>query len=77
MTVYWVQHGEAVPAEQDAGRPLNETGLAEVEAVTLFLNRCWKPALHTLYHNDKLRAQQTASIVYRRPDSDRGMGPAG
>ena len=59
MTLYLVQHGKAVPKEQDPEEPLSEQGLQEVEDVARVAKN--KGArLDKIEHSPKLRAKQTA-----------------
>lgn len=62
MDVYLMQHGVAMPAEEDPARPLSASGHAEVERVArraatsgIAIGRC--------IHSGKLRAEQTARVL--------------
>jgi phosphohistidine phosphatase len=64
VQVVLVHHGEAVPADVDAQRPLSEDGLARVEALAReAARRGAKPAV--VWHSGKLRARQTADAFRR------------
>ena len=63
ITVYFVQHGIAVPKQVDAQRPLSEPGRAEVSRVATQLAKC-KISIDTLFHSGKLRARQTAELIF-------------
>jgi len=67
MDVYLVQHGAALPAEQDPRRPLSEAGRAAVAKVAACLaargSLLVAPPIVEIRHSGKLRAQQTAEIL--------------
>ena len=62
MNIYLVQHGEAIPKEQNLKRPLSEKGKAVVEKLA---NACasYRVSVKLIYHSTKLRAKQTAEIL--------------
>ena len=62
MKLYLVQHGDAVAKDVDPDRPLSNAGRADVERMAAFLSR-HEPALVTIAHSGKTRAQQTAEIL--------------
>ncbi len=64
MDVYLMQHGEAVPAEVDPDRPLDENGQANVAAVAARAALCGV-RIDRIRHSDKLRAVQTAQLLGR------------
>lgn len=61
MSLYLVQHGEALSDAEDPERPLSEIGRANAAAVADRLARSGI-AVHAIYHSGKLRAEQTAEI---------------
>lgn len=64
MLLYLVHHGDAVPAEVDAQRPLSDAGRAAVERLAReAARRGAKPAV--VWHSGKLRARQTAEAYWR------------
>lgn len=64
MFLYLVHHGQALPADSDAQRPLSPAGKASVETVaTEAATRGTKPA--AIWHSGKLRAKQTAEPYWR------------
>jgi phosphohistidine phosphatase len=65
MQIYLMQHGEAVPEEQDAERPLSAEGTAQVETAAEAIHRL---RLHfdVMIASPKLRSRQTAAIVAAR-----------
>lgn len=62
MHLILVQHGEAVPAEQDPERPLTATGRADMERLSAFLSEC-RIAVPRIVHSGKLRARDSAAIL--------------
>jgi phosphohistidine phosphatase len=80
--VFLVQHGQAVPKEQDPDRPLTEAGRRTVEQVADWAARAALP-VGRVQHSGKLRAQQTAEILAERLDPEEGtvvderMAPTG
>jgi phosphohistidine phosphatase len=67
MDVYLVQHGEALPEEQDPQRPLSVEGRAAVAKVAEYLaaraSQLIDPPILEVRHSGKLRARQTAEIL--------------
>ncbi len=59
MRLYLVQHGTALPKDEDPERPLSENGHADVSRIASFLARSRLPLTRVL-HSGKLRARQTA-----------------
>lgn len=60
--LYVVQHGEAVPKDQDPDRPLTETGAEDAVNTAAFLARS-RVSVDEVRHSGKLRAEQTAGIL--------------
>ncbi len=60
MQLYLVQHGEAVPAEQDADRPLTDKGQADARAMAAYMHALGVSGI-AIWHSDKLRSIQTAA----------------
>jgi phosphohistidine phosphatase len=64
VTLYLVHHGDAVPPEVDAQRPLSELGRRAVAALAAeAAARGVKPEV--VWHSGKLRARQTAETFWR------------
>lgn len=63
MKLYLVQHGEALSKEQDTKRSLSEQGRREVERMANFLATAGVRVAR-ICHSGKLRAQQTAEILW-------------
>ncbi len=81
MWLYLVHHGDAVPSEVDARRPLSVEGMRAVEQLAEeAAARGVKPAI--IWHSGKLRARQTAEAFWRvcNPFAEftavRGLQPA-
>ncbi len=62
MTLYLVQHGEALSKEADPDRPLGAAGRSEVERLAGFLDGRGVRVARVL-HSGKTRARQTAEIL--------------
>jgi phosphohistidine phosphatase len=72
MKVYLVQHGEAVPEDVGASRPLSEKGRHDVEKIANFLEDIGV-GVSKILHSGKTRALQTAEIIYLRINVSRGI----
>ncbi|MFT6985806.1 MAG: phosphohistidine phosphatase [Psychromonas sp.] len=59
-TLYFVQHGLALPEEVDPNRPLSETGFEENNKVATYLKN-HNIEIHKIFHSGKLRAMETAA----------------
>jgi len=68
MNIYLVRHADAKNEEQDALRPLSEKGLQEMRQLASYLSR-FNIMAGRIFHSGKLRAKQTAEILfeYLRP----------
>ena len=62
MKLYLVQHGQAVPKQEDPGRPLSEQGREEVQRVAACLGEAGVRVVR-VWHSGKLRATETAGIL--------------
>ena len=62
MTLYLVQHGEAVAKEIDPERPLSPQGKSDVTRVAGFLKQSGI-TINKILHSGKMRARQTAEIL--------------
>ncbi len=62
MHVYLVQHGPAMPKDEDPKRPLSDSGREDVKRVASFLARSGVSAGRVL-HSGKLRALETALLL--------------
>lgn len=63
MFLYLVQHAEAKREEEDPARPLSERGIQEATRVARHLARLPLP-LAGIIHSQKLRARQTAELLF-------------
>ncbi|GIX46677.1 MAG: phosphohistidine phosphatase SixA [Candidatus Tectimicrobiota bacterium] len=63
MTVYLVQHAEAMREEEDPQRPLTPRGWQDIRAVAAFLARSGRVPVARIVHSGKTRAQQTAEVL--------------
>jgi phosphohistidine phosphatase len=61
MALYLVQHGKALPKEQDPERPLSDEGRAQVSVVAAAARRGVK--VLRIEHSGKDRARETAEIM--------------
>jgi phosphohistidine phosphatase len=61
MKLYLVQHGEALPGEIDAERPLSARGRADVERTAAMLKAA-QLGVSRVLHSGKNRARQTAEL---------------
>jgi len=79
MDVYLMQHGVAVPAEEDPSRPLTAAGRDEVRQVAAAAAAAGVRA-DVCVHSGKVRAEQTAAIlagaVGARVHVGDGLGPS-
>jgi phosphohistidine phosphatase len=62
MTIYLVQHGEAVPEQLDPERPLSGHGAEDIERLAGFLAH-QKVSVKRVLHSGKTRARQTAETL--------------
>ena len=65
MYLYLIQHGEAVPKEQDPERPLSMEGRYAIKRMASHLASGADMSIEKIYHSGKLRAEQTAAIFAR------------
>jgi phosphohistidine phosphatase len=72
MRLYLSQHGKAKNKEEDATRPLSDSGRAETEKVARFIYENTTLHLTNIFHSGKLRAKQTAEIFNKhfQPSGD-------
>jgi len=62
MRLYLVQHGDAVPAEEDPERPLTERGRKDIARLGKHVLRT-HPDVYRIEHSGRARAEQTAQIL--------------
>ncbi|SDG01794.1 phosphohistidine phosphatase, SixA [Limimonas halophila] len=77
MQLVLVQHGQAVPKDQDPSRPLTDTGRRDADALASFLGRA-EAVPPTVWHSGKPRARQTAETlsVGNAAAARDGLGPS-
>jgi phosphohistidine phosphatase len=80
MKLLLVQHGDAVPKEQNPERPLSPQGHGQVEQLATFLGNAGL-RLTRILHSGKLRAAQTAELLAEhllpdgKPEATTGLNP--
>ena len=62
MKLYLVQHGEAVPEEEDSERPLSEKGRKDIQSMAGFLARSGVKVIRVV-HSGRKRALETAVLL--------------
>lgn len=62
MRIYLVQHGAAVPKDEDPARPLSASGREDVKRIASFLGRSRVSAARVI-HSGKRRALETALLL--------------
>ncbi len=62
MHIYLVQHGAAVPKDEDPDRPLSDSGNEDIKRMASFLARS-RVAAARVIHSGKLRALETALLL--------------
>jgi phosphohistidine phosphatase len=68
MNIYLVRHADAKNEGEDPSMPLSEKGLQDIKQVASFLSRL-NIKTGNIFHSGKLRARQTAEVLfeYLRP----------
>ena len=80
MNIYLVQHGEAIPKEEDRSRPLSKKGQEDIKKTAAFLEDIGI-RIGKIIHSGKTRARQTAAImaIHLNPDTEpsvkKGLSP--
>jgi phosphohistidine phosphatase len=72
MFLYLVQHADAKKEEIDPKRPLSEKGINDITKTSLYLTYL-NISLHKIFHSQKLRAKQTAEILFQHLKPIRGI----
>jgi phosphohistidine phosphatase len=75
MDLYLVQHAEAKSEQEDPLRPLSAKGRDDITRVAAYLAQLNIPVTK-IFHSTKLRAKQTAEIVFEHLRPGRGMSEA-
>lgn len=63
MILYLMQHGEALPSDQDPVRPLTRKGENDVRQMAAYLRANTDIAISEVIHSGKIRARQTAEPI--------------
>lgn len=63
MFLYLVQHAEAKREEEDKERPLSDQGIKDITKIAKYVSHL-NIKLDSIYHSTKLRAKQTAQILF-------------
>lgn len=79
MTLYLVQHGDALPKDQNPDRPLSDKGRADAKRMGEFLAAVGVTVQHVL-HSGKTRARESAELLSAGiggevAESDVGISP--
>lgn len=72
MAIYLVQHGEALPKEQDPQRGLTETGRSETRRIAE-VAAGYGVRVARIEHSGKMRALQTAEILAELLHPEQGL----
>lgn len=72
MKLYLLRHGEAMNKQENAQRPLNNMGIAEITRIAAHLKDL-KAEFRHIYHSDKLRSEETAAIIARELEIKDGL----
>ena len=75
MNLYLMQHADAVDDSVDPERPLSDTGRAAIESVARFAGKQLNLEVLAVTHSGKLRAKQTAEILFRHIACLQGVVP--
>ena len=81
MKLYLMRHGDYVAEDVRHGNPLSEKGQTEIKLLADFLHER-RLSVSRLIHSEKLRAQQTASLIAqgflcdKAPEEVTGLSPA-
>ncbi len=72
MKVYLVQHGINYPVKEDPEKGLTEQGVSDVEKLAQFVSKM-NLQFEAIFHSDKKRAAQTASILGKHLNHSLGV----
>lgn len=72
MLAYLLQHAEAKREEEDPSRPLSEKGLQDINRVASYVSKL-DIKTEMIFHSAKLRAKQTAAVLFEYLKPVRGM----
>jgi len=63
MFLYLVRHGDAKREEEDPSRALSEKGMYDISRIASHISQL-NPDVLRIFHSQKLRARQTAEILF-------------
>jgi phosphohistidine phosphatase len=72
MFLYLVQHAEAKREEEDPARPLSEKGSQDIARVAAYIAQL-NISIDKIFHSTKLRAKQTAGILFENLKPMKGI----
>lgn len=72
MFLYLVQHGDAKKEDEDPSRPLSDKGRHDISRVASYISHLNISVLR-LFHSAKLRAKQTAEILFEHLRPVKGL----
>jgi phosphohistidine phosphatase len=72
MFLYLVRHAEAKREEEERARPLSEKGLEDITKVASYVSLL-NISIDEILHSSKLRAKQTAEVLFQRLKPVRGV----
>jgi phosphohistidine phosphatase len=75
MNMYLVQHAEAKSDQEDPLRPLSAKGHEDITRISIYLSQLNIPVTK-IFHSTKLRAKQTAEILFEHLRPGRGVSEA-
>jgi phosphohistidine phosphatase len=75
MNMYLVQHADAKSDQEDPLRPLSAKGREDIVRVAAYLSQLNMP-LNKIFHSTKLRAKQTAEILFEYLKPGKGLSEA-
>jgi phosphohistidine phosphatase len=72
MFLYLVQHAEAKRDDEDHARPISQKGLEDISKVAAYVSLL-NISVSEILHSTKLRAEQTAGVLFQNLKPVRGM----
>ncbi len=72
MLAYLLQHAEAKGEVEDPSRPLTEKGLQDINRVASYISKL-DIKTEMIFHSTKLRAKQTAAVLFEYLKPAKGM----
>jgi phosphohistidine phosphatase len=72
MNIYLVQHAEAKKEDEDPSRSLSEKGIQNIQRVASYISMC-NIKVDAIFHSPKLRAKQTAEILFEALRPTKGI----